>query len=134
MGLVLRTIALLLVLAGLLLPACSGEAGVGVLEGRVTIGPLRPVERPGEKIPLPPDIFRDRRVMVYDERGDKLVKQVEIMPREYDGFYRVELAPGTYTINTNRTGVGGAKGLPQRVTIRAGETARLDIDIDTGIR
>jgi hypothetical protein len=46
----------------------------------------------------------------------------------------VTLKPGTYIVDIQRQGIGGSPQLPKTVTIRAGETIRLDISIDTGIR
>jgi hypothetical protein len=51
-----------------------------------------------------------------------------------DGSYSVELEPGTYRIDLIPNGIDLSKELPQTVTLAAGETLTLDIDIDTGIR
>jgi hypothetical protein len=48
--------------------------------------------------------------------------------------YVVSLKPGTYVVDIPHQGVGGSRELPKTVTIRSGETVRLDISIDTGIR
>jgi hypothetical protein len=44
------------------------------------------------------------------------------------------LAPGTYRVELQRRGIDISKDLPQTVTISTGNTTRLDISIDTGIR
>ena len=103
----------------------------GILEGVVTIGPLSPVETPGEKPPVPPEVYEARKVMVYDQSGSRLVVQVDI---DGEGGYRVELEPGSYTVDINRIGIDFSKDLPKKVEIVSGGTVRLDIDIDTGIR
>ncbi len=51
-----------------------------------------------------------------------------------DGTYRVALAPGTYVVDIAPTGRDRARGLPATVAIASGQTVRLDIDIDTGMR
>lgn len=117
---------------GLLLSACQGSPQqTGTLEGYVSIGPIWPVERPGESRPIPPEVYQARKVMVYDKRGTKLVEEVDLMQ---DGYYRVELKSGIYVVDINHIGIDSSSDVPQEVEIRAGETVKLDIDIDTGIR
>ena len=111
---------------------CPGTSqSPGILEGHVTIGPLSPVETPGEKPPVPPEVYEARKVMVYDESGSRLVAQVDI---DSEGQYRVELKPGSYSVDINRIGIDHSADVPTQVDIVSGGTVRLDIDIDTGIR
>ncbi len=121
-----------LVLLGLIACGCPGETRPpGVLEGYVTIGPLSPVETPGEKPPVPPDVYAARKIMIYDEQAMRLVAEADIGE---DGTYRIELPPGRYTVDINRIGIDSSSEVPAKVDIVSGETVRLDIDIDTGIR
>ncbi len=60
--------------------------------------------------------------------GKTAVANARIQP---DGTYRVALPPGTYVVNIARTGVDRARGFPRTVTVATGQTARLDIDVDT---
>jgi hypothetical protein len=113
------------------LPACGAPVEPGILQGKVTIGPLQPVATPGEPAEVPCGVYEARKIMVYDKSGDRLVEQVDI---DCDGRYVVKLSPGTYTVDINRIGVDFSKGLPAQVEIKSGITTRLDIDIDTGIR
>ncbi len=113
------------------LPAAA-SGPVGYLEGQVTIGPLRPSERVGEPPPLiPPAAYAARAIQVFAADGATLVTRVRITP---DGTYRVALAPGTYVVDIAPTGRDRARGLPATVAIASGQTVRLDIDIDTGMR
>jgi hypothetical protein len=48
--------------------------------------------------------------------------------------YTIALKPGTYVVDIPHPGIGGSRELPKTLTIRSGETVRLDISIDTGIR
>jgi hypothetical protein len=122
------TIAVAILLnAGAPLPG-TGNAN-GTLTGNVTIGPLCPVE--------PCSISRDQIVAAYASRpliitttGGALVGSLTADP--YSG-YSISLRPGTYVVDIRHQGIGGSD-LPKTVTIRAGETIRLDINIDTGIR
>lgn len=109
------------------------QAPVGTLEGHVTIGPLRPVQRLDAPPPsVPPEAYAARPIQVFREDGTTLVASVTISP---DGTYRASLAPGTYVVDIFRRGrFERAAGLPKTVTIERGRTLRLDIDIDTGMR
>ena len=127
-----RFALLAVIVIGLLLAGCSGAVTeMGLLQGDVTIGPISPVERPGEKPPIPCEVYEARKIMVYDKSGRNLVKQVDI---DCDGKYEVELEPGLYTVDINRIGIDFSGDVPAKVEITAGMTFRLDIDIDTGIR
>ncbi|MFC1958732.1 META domain-containing protein [Chloroflexota bacterium] len=108
------------------------EENSGILQGIVRIGPITPVERPGEKPPIPPEVFEARKIMVYDKSGKTLIQQVDI---DSDGqWYVAHLKPGTYTVDINHIGMDSSDDVPQQVEIQLGITTRLDIDIDTGIR
>ena len=116
----------------LLILGCSNETQEpGVLEGRVTIGPLVPVEQPGVEYEVPCEVYEARKVMVYDKSRKELVKQVDI---DCNGSYRAELAAGFYIVDINRIGIDHSSEVPANVEIEPGETIQLDIDIDTGIR
>jgi hypothetical protein len=103
----------------------------GVVEGKVTIGPLQPVEKPGETPTVPPEVYQARKIMVYDRNRQTLVKQVDINGQ---GYYRVELVPGIYVIDINYVGIDRSPDVPKQVEVKAGQTTTLDIEIDTGIR
>lgn len=125
-------VLLAVIIAGLVFAGCSGEVTeTGLLQGYVTIGPIWPVEREGEKREIPCEVYEARKIMVYDKNGRNLVKQVDI---NCEGRYRVELEPGVYTVDINRIGVDFSSDVPKQVEIMAGVTFRLDIDIDSGIR
>jgi hypothetical protein len=110
-------------------PAGPG-AGTGTLTGNVTIGPLCPVE--------PCTISHDRLVAAYAARpitisipGGTVITSVTANP---ETGYTVALKPGTYVVDIPHQSIGGSRELPETVTIRNGETVRLDISVDTGIR
>lgn len=104
----------------------------GILQGKVTIGPITPVERPGEKPPIPPEVYEARKIMVYDKSGKELIQQVDI--DNEIGWYVAHLKPGIYAIDINRIGIDTSNDVPKQVEIQLGITTRLDIAIDTGIR
>jgi hypothetical protein len=130
---------ILLMLAGSLgLTSCRQPGGqeTALITGAVTIGPITPVEQPGQCPPVSPEVFTSRKIMIYDDSGEKLVREVSItqIGQTASGYYTVLVAPGTYTIDINRLGIDHADGLPKKVTISANQTVTVDINIDTGIR
>ena len=127
-------IALVVIILAVVLALNAGmfqkEDASGTLTGTVTIGPLCPVE--------PCSVPRDQILAAYAARpllirteGGTIIQSVTADP---DTGYSVSLRSGTYVVDSAHQGIGGSPDLPKTVTIRAGETVRLDIDIDTGIR
>lgn len=126
-ALVLTTLTVALVLYSGCLQANSPA---GTLTGNVSIGPLCPVE--------PCSVPHERLVAAYAARpisistpGGTVVTTVIADP---ETGYSVALKPGTYVIDIPHQGIGGSAELPATVTLMSGETLRLDISIDTGIR
>jgi len=117
--------------------ACQpGGAESVLLQGAVTIGPLSPVEQPGESPTVPPEVFSSRYLIIYDESGKKLVREVYFtqIDQGATGYYTAQLAPGTYVVDINHLGMDYAANLPARITVSADETVTIDVNIDTGIR
>lgn len=120
-------IAVAVLIGGLL----SGpEAGTGTLTGTVSIGPLCPVE--------PCTVSHDQIAAAYAARpitistpAGTIIAKVTADP---ETGYTVALRPGTYVVDVPHQGIGGSLELPKTVILRNGETVRLDISIDTGIR
>jgi len=127
--LVVITIAFAIVLFGGGLPPGTGD-GNGTLTGKVSIGPLCPVE--------PCMVPHDRLVAAYTARPITLSTPagtvVTTVTADPESGYTVVLKPGIYVVDIQHQGIGGSRELPTTVTIRRGETVRLDISIDTGIR
>ncbi len=127
----------ILLIPGTLLASCQpGGSESVLLQGAVTIGPLSPVERPGENPPVSPEVFAARHLIIYDASGKKLVREVYFtqIGNGATGYYTAQIAPGTYTVDINRLGIDRAANLPQKITVSADETVTIDINIDTGIR
>jgi len=127
---------LVLLLAGFFLLGCSTAApqGKGFLEGKISIGPICPVERfPPEPQCRPTEqTFQAYPLTVYlIGNGDPgiLIKETEFHGGT-EGNYRIELAAGSYVVRQET----GLSRFSETVEINANETTRLDIDIDTGIR
>lgn len=129
-------LTLTMIILGLLIIGCSNTAEKGLLQGNVLIGPVSPVEQPGQDTTLRCDVYEARKIMIYDKNGERLIMQVDIDCNVEEDYarYRVELDPGTYTIDINHIGIDSSDDVPKQVEIRSGTTFKLDIDIDTGIR
>lgn len=111
-----------------------GTNNEGILEGKITIGPLCPVE----KDPPDPDCLPTREtyeaypVSIWTSSGKK---KITVLNPSLDGKYSVSLNPGEYLLNLETSGYGpGGSNLPAYVTIIPDQTTSFDIDIDTGIR
>ena len=132
-----RTIFVLtVIILGLFITGCPGTVEKGLLQGNVLIGPITPVEQPGQEITLRCDVYALRKIMIYDKSGEKLIQQVDIDCDEEEQItrYRVELEPGTYMVDINHIGIDYSDDVPKQVEIKSGVTFKLDIEIDTGIR
>jgi hypothetical protein len=142
LGVMIRRVLLVLLAVGLLaggladLSCCPGGPENVLLQGAVTIGPITPVEKPGECPPVPPEVFSARKIVIYDESGQRLVREVAItqIGNGATGYYTAQIAPGTYTVDINHVGIDRADNLPQKITVVADETVTIDVNIDTGIR
>ena len=111
------------------------DSETGFLSGKVSIGPLCPVETdPPDPGCLPTkETYKAWPVAVFSVDGKRLI--VQLNP-QLDGTYEVEIPAGKYAINLEDqhfSGVGGSN-LPVFVEINNADTTRLDINIDTGIR
>ena len=105
--------------------------GFGRLSGKVSIGPLSPVQREGVVEPTPlPELYTSRTIVIYEEDGQTEVKRAQVRP---DGTYELILLNGRYVVDIGRSGIDSAAELPKTVQIDGGRVI-LDIDIDTGIR
>ena len=106
----------------------------GFLEGKITIGPICPVER------IPPDpgclptaeTYKAYPVSIWTLEGDL---KIALINPALDGSFYTELPPGKFLVKLekNQNGPGGSN-LPVEVTITSRNVTLINIDIDTGIR
>jgi len=104
---------------------------VGLLEGKVEIGPLCPVEPCNLTEDQIAQAYDARKIVVYTSDRSSIVAIVSL---DQTGNYRIALSPGRYVIDINRIGIDSSADVPKEVTVESGKTVRLDIRIDTGIR
>ena len=113
----------------------SMVSGYGVLKGKISIGPICPVET----IPPLPQCLPTRETFnSYSTAAwttDKKTNVRTIFPN-LDGTYLIQLPAGNYIIDyaTTRTNGVGGSNLPSAISITDKDTTTLNISIDTGIR
>ena len=121
-------IPLLLVLL-VLTASCSASAsgsGDSGIEGYAHIGPMCPVAREGEECP---DAPYQAAFSVFDASG----REVSTFESDEEGYFKVDLAPGTYTVQAEPTrGITHAE--PQEVIIEEGGYTSVEMLFDSGIR
>jgi hypothetical protein len=137
-GKLISNVSLLFILILFVFSGCENQnilnGGVGTLKGKISIGPLCPVER------IPPDPACQPTAETYKAypisiwTADMKTKITDIKPSP-DGNYSARVPYGTYNIVLEKqlAGVGGSN-LPATVDIKEDSATVLDISIDTGIR
>lgn len=103
----------------------------GRLAGIVTIGPNCPGPTTTTPCPTPPDAYRARKILVYNEAKTSLLFTVDI---DSQGAYFIDLLPASYTIDLRGVGIDRTSDLPKTVAIHASAVTTLNVNIDTGIR
>ena len=125
-----RIILLMVALSAMLISCGGTHQANGVLEGKVSIGPITPVQQ-STPVPTPPEVYAARKVLVYDSEHNKLLYTVNL---DDNGNYRIELEPGTYVVDINHVGIDRSSEVPKTIEIEPGITVVLNISIDTGLR
>lgn len=104
----------------------------GFLEGKITIGPLCPVESnpPNPECQPTEQTYKAWPIIVLTVDTETLVA---IIQPDLDGNYTIALAEGPYIVDLENEHLFG-KNLPAKIDIIPNKTVTLDINIDTGIR
>jgi hypothetical protein len=131
---------------------CNGASGLSAgdgtsgIKGDVTLGPLRPVERPGEVNSRP---LADAPVVVHpclasrpalpgpDQCTDVADRIAGRATSDKDGRFSVSLAPGRYVVYGEKIGGAALPRPPQSadvVAVTRGAFAHVTLAYDTGIR
>jgi hypothetical protein len=106
----------------------------GFLEGKISIGPLCPVEHdPPDPDCLPTaETYKAYPVGIFSPDGKHKITQVN---PALDGTFRIDLDPGKYLVILESEHFRiCSSNLPAEVVIISQNKTILDIDIDTGIR
>lgn len=121
--------------------ACPGDDGdggdfetSGIVKGKVSIGPLCPVEREG--VPCgPDDVYSSRKIVMTPKGGGRPVDVPFYIQLNADGTFEERIPEGDYEVALTDCGFMGCQyELPKMVRVLADQTLSLMIDIDTGIR
>jgi len=119
----------------ILIPECDKVTNedMGNLEGKISIGPICPVESvpPDPKCQPTAETYKAYPVAVWTADGSRRISQLN---PSIEGFYSTTLNPGKYEVILEiRNSIGGSN-LPVEVNISPDKTTTLNIEIDTGIR
>jgi hypothetical protein len=123
-------LAALALAAGVLIASChdNGTITNSGIEGRVTVGPMCPVER--VDTPCPDQPYQATIVVL-----DANAHNVKSFESAADGSFRVALAPGHYTLDPQpANGSPLPAAAPQDVDVRSGAYTHVDVQYDSGIR
>lgn len=127
-------IKLSLLLFTILISSCNPTQSTeqGFLEGKITIGPICPVETIPPKPECLPTLETYKNWPVFVWTFDKKKKIALIQP-ELNGNYKVNLPVGQYIVDLDTHSFFGTN-LPVIIAISSNKTTILNISIDTGIR
>jgi hypothetical protein len=119
-----------------LVPICclaSDNAAPGFLEGRLRILASKDVElAEGNQPKFGGANYAEYPLIVLSQDGKKQITRVTA---DGNGNYRVALPPGDYILDVEgRLPKGHVRAKPQHFTVTSNQIARVDMDIDTGIR
>jgi len=125
--------ALLILLNGCTHKPMTSDTKSGSIEGRVTIGPLRPgpVHVDQQEPEVPPELFASHKIVVLNQDGKTTIAETKI---DSKGNYKVDVPAGTYLVDVQPHDIGMGNFTPQEVVVEPGLSAQHDIDIDTGMR
>ena len=112
-------------------PSTNQEVPKGTLHGKISIGPIRPVERSDTPRGDKSKWYTDKILLVYTSDKKTMIARA---PVDKKGDYRCSLEPGRYLVDMKLPFPQRSPDLPKEVEIKPGETVRLNVKIDTGIR
>lgn len=105
----------------------------GILDGIMMIGPICPVERIDNPCKPTPQMFAEKKIVVY--KGDPKILVKTLTP-DANGKFSTSLPAGLYYVELMNNVLRPATvlGVPATVTIQKNATYHMDINIDTGLR
>lgn len=102
----------------------------GTIYGKVSIGPLCPVEPCSRGT----DPYTGKKLIFAPTEGGKSIDAPLYAVLASDGSYTIELLELNYSVSLSECGYMGCKALPKNITVKANQKIEFNIDIDTGIR
>jgi hypothetical protein len=119
-----------------LLPICclaSDNPAPGLVEGQLRILAFKDVElAEGNSPKFSGGNYAEYPLIILSQDGKKEIARVTAGE---NGKYRLALPPGDYILDVQgRQPRGHVRAKPQRFTVISNQIARVDMDIDTGIR
>lgn len=106
----------------------SGNSGI---VGKVSLGPLSPVVREGDKTPNEKP-YPEATILIKDSEGRKTIKQFK---SDEKGEFKVSLSPGVYRLEPlTPKGQILPIGSSQVIEVKPAEFTNVTITYDTGIR
>jgi len=109
--------------------APASSVHTGKLRGHIVAGPTCPVQRVDS--PCPPRPVVGRAIYVKDQQSGNLL---QTLTSDANGYFGADLKPGTYTVEVAKVGIESDKSGPHKITLVAGQTLVLEIELDTGMR
>jgi len=107
---------------------CPAPKGEGTIKGKVSIGPLCPVEPCSVNITNP---YVSRSIILKTKTG-KIIKTISLFS---DGSFSAKAGAGVYVLDLSDCNFLGCRYLlPKEAVIEPSKTTEINIDIDTGIR
>lgn len=107
------------------------DSANGYIKGKVSIGPICPVQRADQPCAIPETVYTSRSILAYP-----LDKPETYISTSFDktGSYTLELPAGQYILKIIGNAIERSPELPKEITVVAGQTVNFDFSIDTGIR
>jgi hypothetical protein len=125
-----------LIAAGAFLIADGGGASSpippGFVEGHLKIFSLKTVELAEDRVSkFATANYAEYPLLILSKDGGKEVARITA---DENGHYRVALPPGDYVLDVKGRAPQGIRAKPRPFTVVSQQTARVDMELDTGIR
>jgi hypothetical protein len=115
--------------------ACTASVNAappGFVEGHLKIVAPREVElTDGDAPAITAEDYAEYPLIILSRDGKKEIARITA---DRDGNYRRALPPGDYVLDVQGRARGHVRAQPRRFKVVSRQTARVDMDIDTGVR
>ena len=112
--------------------AANDAVPPGFVEGHLKIVSLKTVELADGNVEKgTAENYAEYPLIILSQDGKKEIARVTA---DEKGNYRVALPPGDYILDVQGRGRGHVRAAPQRFTVVSKQTARVDMDMDPGVR